>query len=88
MDKDDLFAELLFNKTKVKALSALSPAVSNVDVNKETSSVYSELTTELQSIFTQYEAVIAQPEEFIAFIKDEMPAIVLRFQKLCNGKKD
>ncbi len=88
MDKDDLFAEFLFNKTKTKALNNLQHQVSK----SVEGSLNEGFLLELQSIFVEYlstdESVKQRPEDFLLFIRQEMPFIKSKFQKLCNGKKD
>jgi len=93
MDQDDLFAKFLFNKTKVKALSNLQPLVG---VNN--SDVLTVFVTEAQSIFVSslQECVTSdelmkdrlRQEEFLAFLKQELPSLVNKFYKICNGKTD
>jgi hypothetical protein len=89
MEQDQLFAEFLFNKTKVKALSNLQPQCVG---SLETSSTLTPILTELQSIFVDSfcgdETVQQRPQDFIAFVKQEIPVLLSRFHKLCNGKND
>jgi hypothetical protein len=85
MEQDHLFAEFLFNKTKVKALSNLQPqSVGTL----ETSSALTPILTEVQSIFVDDEVVKQRPDEFLSFLKQEIPSLIIRFHKLCNGKND
>ena len=91
MDQEDLFAEFLFNKTKVKALSNLQASSSSV-ASPDASCISSSFLTELQSIFVDCAAgndmVKQRPDEFLFFVRQEMPTLMTKFYKLCNGKKD
>jgi hypothetical protein len=92
MDKH-LFAELLFNKTKVKALNQV--AVKQVEALQpvvETTDVIPSILSELQSIFveciTNDDIIKRTPYEFVTFLKAELPSIISKFHKLHNGKSD
>jgi hypothetical protein len=89
MEQDHLFAEFLFNKTKVKALSNLQPQSVGTS---EASNVLTPILTEVQSIFVDCfscdEVVKQRPEEFLWFLKQEIPSLIIKFRKLCNGKND
>jgi hypothetical protein len=89
MEPEHLFAEFLFNKTKVKALSNLQ---SQSVGTSETSSLLTPILSEVQSIFVDCfscdEVVKQRPEEFLSFLKQEIPSLIIRFHKLCNGKND
>ena len=89
MEQDHLFAEFLFNKTKVKALSNLQ---SQSVGTSEASSLLTPILTEVQSIFVDClscdEVVKQRPAEFLLFLKQEIPSLIIRFHKFCNGKND
>ena len=93
MDKGHLFAELLFNKTRVKALNQV--AVKQVDVLQqqvETNDVIPSISSELQSIFveciTNNDTLKHAPRDFVEFFKAELPSLISKFHKLHNGKSD
>jgi hypothetical protein len=93
MDQDDLFAEFLFNKTKVKALNNLQPltGVNNSDVLTpfltEAQSIF---VSSLQEYITDDEVMKdrQRQEDFLVFLKQELPSLVSKFYKMCNGKTD
>lgn len=89
MDQDDLFAEFLFNKTKVKALSNLQPLTSDT-LTAFITEAQSIFVSSLQECLTSDEGMKERQrqEEFLIFLKQELPLLVTKFYKVCNGKTD
>lgn len=93
MDQEDLFVEFLFNKTKVKSLSNLQPLTTacNPDILTafiiEAQSIF---VSSLQQCINDDELMKErqQQEEFLLFLKQELPTLVSKFYKIYNGKVD
>ncbi len=87
--KEQLLAELLFNKSKLKALNDLKQLQTETFINSDKSK---SIILEIQSIFVDYidnDVIINNNhDEFIYFIKQELPLLVSKFHKQCNGKCD
>jgi hypothetical protein len=85
----DLLAELLFNKSKLKALNDLKQLQTETVVN---SNKRNSMITELQSIFVDYIAnddfINENYKEFMTFFKQELTSIICKFHKQCNLKCD
>jgi hypothetical protein len=91
MDDNSLFAELLVNKSKVKPLSAsqinCKHSISNI--NHETNNdFYKQLNSIFVKHLSQNDAINNKQYEFLEFINNELPHIIIKFNKIYNGKND